>query len=239
MPERDRIDRILAGTGRWSRSEAKALIRAGSVTADGSTVERPESKFSRSCDIRVSGEPVDTREFTTLMMNKPAGTLSATEDPKQTTVLDLLPAELRARRLFPAGRLDRDTEGLLILTNDGVLAHRMLSPRNHVEKEYRAVTLRPPAPDAAERFRAGLVLADGTQCLPADLRVEGGTFCFVTVREGKFHQVKRMLSACGAPVLELKRIRIGAVTLDGTLAPGAWRNLEDAEIRGLLRPSEQ
>lgn len=171
------------------------------------------------------------------MLHKPAGVLSATEDRSQPTVLDLLPPEMKRRGLFPVGRLDKDTTGLLLLTDDGPLAHGLLSPKKHVDKVYLArVDGQVDGADAAA-LAAGLTLGDGTVCLPAGLEPLGdGSTCLVTLQEGKYHQVKRMLAARGKPVLTLHRLRMGPLTLDEGLKPGKWRFLtprERAELRGL------
>lgn len=234
----ERIDKLLSATGRWSRKEVKELVRQGRVLADGRTVQKPEEKADPAAvRLTVDGAEVDCAPFVYVMLHKPAGLLSATEDKNQPTVLDLLPPELKKRGLFPVGRLDKDTTGLLLLTDDGALAHRLLSPRKHVDKVYRAeVEGRVDGGDAAA-LAAGLVLGDGTVCLPAGLEPLGdGSACLVTLREGKYHQVKRMLAARGKPVRALHRLRMGPLVLDGGLKPGQWRFLtprERAELRKL------
>ena len=227
----ERIDKLLASTGRWSRREVKELVRQGRVLADGRTVRKPEEKADPAAvRLTVDGEPVDCSPFVYVMLHKPAGLLSATEDRDQPTVLDLLPPELKKRGLFPVGRLDKDTTGLLLLTDDGALAHRLLSPGKHVDKVYRAeVDGRVDASDTAA-LAAGMTLGDGTVCLPAGLEPVGdGSVCLVTLREGKYHQVKRMLAARGKPVKKLHRISMGPLTLDERLEPGKWRFLTDQE----------
>ena len=230
----ERLDKVLAGTGRWSRREVKDLVRQGRVRIDGVTARTAEEKLDPdAAAISVDGQPVETERFTYVMLHKPAGVLSATEDSRQSTVLDLLPPELRKRGLSPVGRLDKDTEGLLLLTNDGALAHRLLSPKSHVDKVYYArVDGVPDAADAAA-FAAGLLLGDGLQCLPAKLELLGGDACLVTLREGKFHQVKRMLASRGKPVLYLKRLAMGPLTLEDTLPAGQYRPLTEEEISAL------
>lgn len=233
----ERIDKLLCSTGRWSRREVKDLVRQGRVAADGRTVLRPEEKADpETVHLTVDGAEVICAPFVYVMLHKPAGVLSATEDRSQPTVLDLLPPELRRRGLFPVGRLDKDTTGLLLLTDDGPLAHGLLSPKKHVDKVYLAqVEGRVDEADAAA-LAAGLTLGDGTVCLPAGLEPLGdGSACLVTLREGKYHQVKRMLAARGKPVLTLHRLRMGPLTLDEGLKPGKWRFLtprERAELRG-------
>ncbi|MEG1720853.1 MAG: pseudouridine synthase [Pseudoflavonifractor sp.] len=233
----ERIDKMLAGTGHWSRKEVKDLVRAGRVTVDGAVAARPEDKADPdTAIITVDGLPVGCGQMVYLMLHKPAGLISATEDPKQKTVLELLPEHLRRVGLFPAGRLDRDTEGLLLLTNDGDLAHRLLSPRHHVDKTYFVRTDgRLDGADAAA-FETGMVLGDGLNCLPAGLELlpcEEGNQAIVTLREGKYHQIKRMLAARGKPVIYLKRLTMGSLSLDPALPKGAWRPLTAAELQAL------
>lgn len=232
----ERLDKLLAGTGKWSRREVKALVRQGLVRVDGRLAASAEDKLDPAAAIiTVAGETISLCRFTYVMLHKPAGVLTATEDRKQPTVLDLLPPELRRIGLAPVGRLDKDTEGLLLLTNDGELAHRLLSPKYHVEKRYLARVDGELSAADAEAFARGMTLGDGLECLPAGLEVLPGRVCIVTLREGKFHQVKRMLAARGAPVLYLKRLSMGPLTLDDSLAAGAYRLLRAEEISALYR----
>ncbi len=227
----ERLDKLLAATGRWSRKEAKALVKAGRVLVDGAPPKGPEDKVDRAQTVTVDGQPISTRKYTYVMLHKPAGVVSATEDPRERTVLSLLPPELRRIGLAPVGRLDKDTEGLLLLTNDGPLAHKLLAPARHVDKVYYAEVDGSLTPEDRETFRAGMTLADGTQCLPAELEpLEEPGRCLVTLREGKYHQVKRMLAARGKPVTYLKRLSMGPLALDPALPAGAWRLLKDGEI---------
>ena len=230
----ERLDRILANTGRWSRKEARELIRAGRVTVDGQRARAPEEKCDPSAALAVDGEAVSGERLVYLMLHKPAGLVSATEDPRQPTVLSLLPDHLQRVGLFPAGRLDRDTEGLLLLTNDGPLAHRLLSPRRHVDKTYfvRVEGVLDRTDEAA--FAAGMTLAGGLVCLPAGLEVlEEPDTAIVTLREGKYHQIKRMLAARDKPVAYLKRLTMGPLSLDPALEKGAWRPLTPEELAAL------
>ena len=166
----ERLDKILAGTGRWSRREVKELIRAGRVQVNGRTAPDPEEKYAREgLELQVDGASISGEKFTYLMLYKPAGLLSATEDARQKTVLDLLPGHLRRTGLFPAGRLDKDSEGLLLLTNDGGLAHSLLSPRSHVDKTYFVRVDGVLDEDDCAAFAAGMTLEDGLVCLPAGL----------------------------------------------------------------------
>ena len=232
---RERLDKLLASTGRWSRREVKELVRQGRVLADGTTVRRPEDKYDPDAvRLTVDGQEVDCAPFVYLMLHKPGGLLSATEDRRQKTVLDLLPEHLRRRGLFPVGRLDKDTEGLLLLTDDGPLGHALLSPKNHVDKVYFARVDGVLDPSDGKALAEGMVLADGLRCLPAGLEIlEDGRCGLVTLREGKYHQVKRMLAARGKPVLYLKRLSMGPLRLDPALAPGEWRPLTREEIDAL------
>lgn len=229
----DRLDKRLSNTGRWSRKEAADIIRSGRVRVDGKLVTRREEKFPETASITVDGEAISADKLVYLMLNKPAGLVSATEDPREPTVLSLLPEHLRKLGLFPAGRLDKDTVGLLLLTNDGPLAHALLSPRRHVDKTY-LVRVEGVLDETDEiAFREGMTLADGLRCLPAGLERLGESEAVVTLREGKYHQIKRMLWARGKPVTFLKRLTFGPLTLDESLEPGRWRPLTGKELENL------
>ena len=232
----ERLDKLLAGTGKWSRREVKALVRQGLVRVDGRLAASAEDKLDPAAAVvTVAGETISLRRFTYVMLHKPAGALTATEDRKQPTVLDLLPPELRRIGLAPVGRLDKDTEGLLLLTNDGELAHRLLSPKYHVYNRYLSWVDGELSAADTEAFARGMTLGDGLECLPAGLELLPGHACIVTLREGKFHQVKRMLAARGAPVLYLKRLSMGPLVLEDSLATGAYRLLRAEEISALYR----
>ena len=230
-----RLDKILASTGLWSRKEVKDLVRQNRVTVDGRPIKKPEEKADiDTMRIQVDGKDVDCAQFVYIMMNKPEGWLSATEDKKQKTVLDLLPEYLRRRGLFPVGRLDKDTVGLLLLTDDGAMAHELLSPKKHVDKVYHAWVDGTIEDSDVQALAQGMVLGDGLHCLPADLKASGqGNECLVTLREGKYHQVKRMLATRGKPVLKLKRLSMGPLKLDETLSQGEWRELSGEELSAL------
>ena len=235
-----RLDKILTDTGRWSRKESREVIRAGRVTVGGTVVRRPEQKADPQAEeIAVDGAPLGWSAHSYLMLHKPAGVLTATEDRSAPTVLDLVPAGLRRPGLAPVGRLDKDTTGLLLLTDDGALAHALLSPRRHVDKVYLAQIEGTVREEDCAAFRAGLTLGDGTKCLPAELEGLGPGRCRVTVREGKYHQVKRMLALRGLPVRALSRISFGPLRLDGALAPGQVRALTAAEIDALRRETQR
>ncbi|MBR0351712.1 MAG: rRNA pseudouridine synthase [Oscillospiraceae bacterium] len=228
---KERLDKILAGAGISSRSDVKKLIRAGRVTVNGAAAQSPDMKIERGAStVRIDGAAVNTARYRYFMMNKPSGLLSATEDRKQRTVLDILEGYERNMGLFPVGRLDKDTEGLLLLTNDGEFSHRVISPASGISKVYYARVDGVPDEEDAEAFSRGLVLADGTQCLPAVLEPTGSSACFVTVYEGKYHQVKRMLAAVGKPVLSLKRLSIGGLKLPDDLESGRYRELSEDEL---------
>ena len=234
----ERLDKILSSTARWSRREVKELIREGRVTVNGLPAVSPEDKTDREADIRVDGETVSCAQYTYLMLHKPAGLVSATQDPREPTVLSLLPEHMRNIGLFPAGRLDKDTVGLLLLTNDGALAHDLLAPKKHVDKIYlvRVEGVFDDADIAA--FREGLTLADGYTCLPADLELLGPSEALATLHEGKYHQIKRMCAARGKPVVFLKRLTFGPLKLDESLEPGEWRELTAEEVEDLRNSSK-
>lgn len=235
--EQQRLDKIIASTGRFSRREVKALVRQGRVLVNGAPPRSAEEKADpETAEIAVDGERLTYRRHTWVMLHKPAGVLSATEDGRGATVLDLLPEDLRRQGLFPVGRLDKDTEGLLLLTNDGALAHDLLSPRRHVDKAYFVRVSGRLTEEDRRAFEKGMTLEDGLRCLPAGLEIlsageesEG----LVILREGKFHQVKRMLAQRGKPVLYLKRVRMGNLPLDPALPRGEFRFLTAEELERL------
>ena len=228
----ERLDKIIANRGIASRREVKELVRQGRVLVDGAPASAADMKVSlETAAVTVDGVAVSGERYTYLLLHKPAGVLTATEDQRQPTVMDLLPQQYR--RLAPVGRLDKDTEGLLLLTDDGELTHRLLSPRYHVDKVYYARVEGTPDQADAAAFAAGLLLGDGLQCLPARLEPLGGDACLVTLREGKFHQVKRMLASRGKPVRYLKRLAMGPLRLEDTLKTGQWRLLTPEELSAL------
>lgn len=230
----ERLDKILANTGRWSRKEVRELVRAGRVTVDGVTARAPDEKYDPAAQFTVDGAPISGERMLYLMLHKPAGLVSATEDPRQPTVLELLPDHLKRVGLFPAGRLDKDTEGLLLLTNDGPMAHRLLAPRRHVDKTYFVQVDGVLDQSDTAAFEKGMTLGDGLVCMPAGLQLlkERDT-ALVTLREGKYHQIKRMLACRGKPVRYLKRLTMGPLTLDPNLKRGDWRPLTQAELTAL------
>lgn len=230
----ERLDKIISATGKKSRREVKELIRQGRIMVDGKAAAAADMKIDPlKATILLDGAPLGYEKFIYIMLHKPAGVLSAVEDRKQKTVMDLLPTELKKRGLSPVGRLDKDTEGLLLLTNDGELTHRLLSPKYHVDKLYYARVEGCLEPSDAEAFAAGMVLDDGLECLPAGLEILSPNEALVTLREGKFHQVKRMLAARGKPVQYLKRLQMGSLKLDEQLPCGAYRPLRAEEVEAL------
>lgn len=224
-----RLDKLIADSGAASRSEAKNLIRAGRVTVNGQIAVSAEDKFEDTVTICIDGAQISCSKVRYLMMYKPNGVLSATEDKTQRTVLDLLPKTLQRQGLFPVGRLDKDTTGLLLLTNDGDYAHRVISPKHHVPKKYRAAVDGVLDRTDIDAFASGLTLADGLECLPAALEIERPSVGVVTVYEGKYHQVKRMFASRGKHVTALHRFAVGGLTLDPALSPGEYKELTPME----------
>lgn len=227
----ERLDKRLSQAG-YGRKEARELIRQGRVQVDGETLIQPEAKCPDEANLTVDGHTL-AQGFTYIMLHKPRGCVSATQDRREQTVLELLPQELRRRALFPVGRLDKDTTGLLLLTDDGELAHRLLSPKRHVSKTYYVEVEGVLDEGDVSAFAGGMTLADGTQCLPAQLLPTDAHRGFVTLREGKYHQVKRMCAARGKPVVRLERVGFGPLGLDPALEPGTWRELTVSEVEAL------
>ena len=226
-----RLDKLLSDMGIATRSELRAMIKSGRVTVDGRAVTAPETKVDGEVNaVCLDGQALSYRKYRVYMMDKPSGVVTATEDRREKTVLDLVSPEMRRMGLFPVGRLDKDTSGLLLLTNDGELAHRIISPRSGIEKKYHARVEGIPTEEDVRAFQKGVTLADGLECLPAKLEINGSDECFVTVMEGKYHQVKRMLASRGKKVLELRRISIGALELDKEMKPGDWRELDENDL---------
>lgn len=227
-----RLDKIISSSGLATRSEIKRLVKQGRVSVDGVIASSADMKCDpEKSEIFVDGTPLRYSEHHYIMMYKPAGVLSATEDGRGETVLDLLDAATKRLELFPVGRLDKDAEGLLILTDDGDFCHKVISPKSGVVKKYYVETENPVPASACAEFEKGMVLADGLQCLPAKLELcgENEKCAYVYVSEGKFHQVKRMMAAVGCPVSYLKRVAEGGLQLDENLAKGEWRELTKTE----------
>ena len=222
-----RLDRILSNTGLYSRREASILISRGRVCVDGCIAVSGDVRYDpEKVSVTVDGEPIAYQKYCYIMMNKPAGYISSTLDRRDKTVMELLDARYAKLGLSPAGRLDKDAEGLLLLTNDGEFTHSILAPAKRIEKKYYVEIDGIITNADIDALRAGLILRDGTKCLPAGLqRTAGGAF--VTLCEGKYHQVKRMMAALGKPVVYLKRVAIGGLELDENLKPGEYRELTE------------
>lgn len=232
-----RIDKILSSQNIASRSDIKEMIRKKRISADGKTVLKPDEKFDPEItEIKVDGEIISFKKYIYIMMNKPSGVLSATYDKYDKTVLDILPKEFQRNGLFPAGRLDKDTEGFVLITDDGELAHKMLSPKNHVYKLYKAVVDKSLSNEDVTAFENGISLGED-KFLPASMKILDEHTALVEICEGKFHQVKKMFNAVGANVIYLKRLRIGGVFLDESLALGECRELNENEISDILSKS--
>lgn len=239
-----RLDRVLGNMGVGTRKEIKLMAKKGRITINGSVVKDSGVHINTDSDVvEVDGVRVQYREYIYLLMNKPAGLVSATEDAREETVVSLLEPEDAVFDVFPVGRLDKDTEGLLVLTNDGRLAHEVLSPKHHVPKTYYARIQGVVNNENVKAFSAGIELEDGYVCLPGDLTIlgqeNGSSEIELTIYEGKFHQVKRMFEAVGKPVTYLKRIRMGNLTLDDNLVPGTYREMDEEDLsllRQLLAP---
>jgi len=228
-----RLDKYLKDQGIASRSEVKELIKKGLVSVNDVIIKDPGTHVNTEEDmINIKGVQVDYRQFVYYMLNKPKGVITATEDKTLKTVLDLFPEEIRRREVFPVGRLDKDTEGLLIITNNGTFAHNLLSPKKGVKKLYEALLDSFPGERAIKEFEKGIFIGDNYTALPAQLQYisTNPVIARVEIYEGKFHQVKRMFKAVGTSVIELKRLRIGDVWLDEALMPGEFRELTPEEI---------
>ena len=235
-----RLDKYLVACAVGSRTEVKNFLKSGRVTVNDKKEKSAKLKINEETDkICFDGQKLDYEEFVYYMMNKSQGVISATEDPKHKTVLDLLDDYARAKEVFPVGRLDIDTHGLLLLTNDGKLAHALLSPKRHVDKTYLAQINGIMTDADIETFAQGIPLKDFT-CQPAKLEIvsvdteKEESLVRVTIAEGKFHQVKRMVAYCGKEVVDLQRLTMGTLTLDENLKRGEWRRLTKEELEGLL-----
>ena len=234
-----RLDKYLCETGFGTRSQVKDLLKKGQVMVNGEVVKKPELKINETTDqILCQGKKASYQKNIYLMLHKPAGVVSASEDNREKTVLDLVRPEDRKNGLFPVGRLDKDTEGLLLLTDDGELAHRLLSPKKHVDKTYYAKIDGQVTEEHVKQFREGLDIGDEKKTLPAVLPIllSGPVSEIeVTIHEGRFHQIKRMFEAVGCKVTYLKRLSMGSLVLDETLPPEEYRPLTEAELEGLTK----
>jgi 16S rRNA pseudouridine516 synthase len=234
MGKRERIDKVLSNMGYGSRKDIKKLIKQGRVAVDGKVISNNSIKIDPyNTIIEVDDNLVEYKEFIYLMMNKPKGIVSSTDDTLNTTVVDIIDDKYRIFNPFPVGRLDKDTEGLLILSNDGQLAHKLLSPKKHVNKTYYVEVDGLVKDIHVEKFKEGIILDDGYKTLPGQLEIiDSGPISrvYVTIREGKYHQVKRMFKAIGMKVTYLKRISMGKLKLDNSLLPGEYRELSEKEV---------
>ena len=235
-----RLDKFLVENGLGSRSQVKELLKKGLVLVNGRAEKSPKTQINETAnEIVVSGQKLTYEKFVYYLLNKPKGYISATEDERHKTVLDLLDETARQKEVFPVGRLDIDTHGLLLLTNNGKLAHAMLSPKKHVEKIYRAQVVGLMNQSDVERFARGIELKDFT-CQPAKLKIlevdeeKETSLVEISLSEGKFHQVKRMVVACGKEVTDLQRLTMGPLQLDPELALGEWRRLTEEELKSLV-----
>ena len=230
-----RIDKLLSELGLCTRREAAKIAKRGGILVDGKPIKDASSHVDPEASrIILEGREVLYKKYTYVMLNKPTGYVSATDDKSLPYVTELLPEELRRRELFPVGRLDRDTTGLMILTNNGVLAHSLLSPKHHVKKEYFFTSAEALRPEAEEAFRCGVTLADGYECKSAELYLEEDRCSGkIVLTEGKYHQIKRMIAAQDNRVTSLERISFGGIELDPSLNRGEWRYLTDEEIEHL------
>lgn len=229
----ERLDKLVSHHGNLSRSDARKAVWRGEVSVNGVVEKKIDAKVSESDEVSLKGTVLDTAKFCYLMLNKPLGVVCATKDNLHKTVLELVPPELFRTGLFPAGRLDIDTGGFVLITDDGALAHRILAPKTHVPKKYIAVLDRQPPETAVAAFEAGIELDSGELTLPAGLHVlDDGEQPQVEVilHEGMFHQVKRMFASQGCKVLQLRRVQIGGLALDSALAAGEMRRLTPDEV---------
>lgn len=230
----ERLDKLLSRELNITRSEAKSLIKKGSVTVNGALALSGDIKCADSDVITADGRGISVNKFVYIMMNKPKGVVSATEDKSEKTVLDLLPDEMKRKGLFPAGRLDKDTTGFMLITDDGEFAHNILSPRRHVDKTYIAKLDKPFNGEVKADFESGMEL-NGEKLLKAELSAIEGDYAAakVVLREGLYHQVKRMFKKHGITVTELKRVKIGALSLDENLKEGECRYITKAELQNI------
>ena len=230
-----RLDKYLAEAAQCTRSESRELIRKGRVSVNGAVCRRPEQQVSEMDSIALDGKSRPRQAFVYIMLNKPAGVVSASADKRDTTVVDLVHSAYPRRELFPAGRLDKTSTGFVLITDDGAFAHDILAPRHHVTKTYRVTIDTPLTREMAEGFARGVVLADRVQLAPAEvspLTADGRTVR-VVLHQGVYHQIKRMFGVYGAGVDQLHREAIGSVWLDQDLAPGQWRELTEAEVAAI------
>ncbi len=232
-----RLDRYLCESLELTRSQARALIASGAVTVNGMVCKKADARVSETDTVAAQGRPVAHKAFVYLMLDKPAGVVSASEDGRDTTVVDLVRPAWPRRALFPAGRLDKDSTGFVLLTDDGGFAHDILAPRRHVAKTYLVRIDRPLTAAMVQGFADGVTLADGSRMQPAALAPAAPgeqTLCRVVLTQGVYHQIKRMFGVFEAGVVSLRRVAIGGLPLDETLGPGGWRELTAVEVRKIM-----
>lgn len=231
----ERIDKIISTELNIGRNEAKFLIKSGRVSLNGAAVKSANEKLDDKRDVLcVDGREIKYKKFVYIMMNKPAGVISSTDGRKtnEKTVIDILPEEMKRKNLFPAGRLDKDTTGFMLITDDGSFAHEILSPKKHIAKTYIAELDKPFNDEIIREFAAGITVG-ADKCLPAVLKPVNGDYCagMVTIRQGMYHQIKRMFQKYGIEVIQLKRIKMGKLNLDEGLLPGECKYLVENEIK--------
>lgn len=230
----ERLDKIVASQGKLSRSDVKKMVKDGRITVNGATVKKADIKVdAEKSTIAIDGKALNYKKHIYIMLNKPQGVISASNDKTQKTVVDLVPPELYREGLFPAGRLDGDTRGFVLITDDGDFAHRILSPKNHIMKTYHAVLKAPLNKSDIAAFQNGIELADGTLCLEAEVKMLESELPTAEVKicEGKYHQVKRMFAALGNKVLDLRRVKMGELLLDENLKEGECREISQEELK--------
>lgn len=241
--KKERIDKIISSQGVASRSEVKLLIKRGQVTLNGVVVKDSSVKAGYDDLITVNGQLISQAKFVYIMLNKPEGVVSATDDKRYPTVVDIIPDEYKRKNLFPAGRLDKDTTGFCLVTDDGAFAHNILSPARHITKTYIAKLASPiDYEDGKRAFADGVVLKDGTVLLSARLTIIEDSeqpIYKVVIKEGKYHQIKRMFASLGSKVIELKRIAMGGLALDETLKPGEARLITEEELKSIVENDER
>lgn len=238
----ERLDKIIASQGKYSRSEVKKLVKQGRITINEVPVKKSDIKLDAQKDqIKIDGRVLSYKKHIYIMLNKPKGVVSATEDAQKQTVIDLVPKDMKRDGLFPAGRLDGDTVGFVLITDDGDFAHKILSPKNHIMKTYVATLQRPVTDEDILAFKNGIELRDGTVCLEAQVAPIPSTVPMAQIRicEGKYHQVKRMFASLGNKVLELKRTKMGELPLDESLCPGQCREITPDELKLIERENKK
>ncbi len=235
-----RIDKFISEQTGVSRSDAKAMLKKSQISVNGRPVKSADTKIDPENDtITLCGKQIRYRSFMYIMLNKPDGVICATRDGLSSTVLELLPPDLRRKGLFPAGRLDKDTEGFVFITDDGAVAHKMLSPKSHVEKEYTVTLERPAESRYIDIFASGMTIDGDEKCLPARLTLtDDPHIVSLVLYEGKYHQVKRMMQAVGNKVTHLRRVRMGGISLDPKLSTGECREISQEELSTLFERTD-